>query len=134
METKKEYKFDWDKVASDIKNEYIKNNGLVDRYHKHEPVIIFNETQFPEPDTRFARYGFSVYKNIFIQWDENHDTRVLTFIDEMADVYRDLLIMCHYRKGSLMLVWKNQIPYIYTENKSVSVQEDEWYICSSVLI
>jgi hypothetical protein len=33
-------------------------------------------------------YGFSMYHGVMVQWDEDEDERVLTFIDELPEEIR----------------------------------------------
>jgi hypothetical protein len=74
-------------------------------------------------------YGYEVYKDVVIVWDEDHDPRIKNFIDDLSHDDRDNLIMCGESKGDLTLWWAYQVPESFQEKKSVSVaNNDSWNI------
>ena len=84
-------------------------------------------------------YGISIYKGVCIHWDEDYDARILVFIDSLSTAQRESLIIAQERKGSLNLVWRNEIPNDYKEDESFEVGTkdggyDVWNIFTSVKI
>jgi len=73
-------------------------------------------------------YGYEVYKDVVIAWDEDRDTRIKTFIDELSENERFNLVMCNENKGDLTLWWTDQIPEKFQSKKSVVVEGDYWNI------
>lgn len=96
-------------------------------------VAVFNEADFPNMASHCpqSECGFSVYRGVLIQWDEDRDARILTFIDEMPDVIRSHLLVAQEHEGSLGLVWRNVVPKNYAEGDDTIVEEDVWSISSS---
>ena len=76
-------------------------------------------------------YGFSIYRGILIGWDEDYDTRIFRFIDEMTKADRRGLIGAAEHNGRLFLLWKNLVPYKYGEGQQVEVLRDIWNIIFS---
>lgn len=97
-------------------------------------LVIFTDDDFPN----FASHcpqsecGFSLYKGVLIQWDEDHDERVLTLIDEMPDFIRDQLLVVQEHEAILGFIWMGRVPSGYEENHSIDVEGDIWHISKSI--
>ena len=78
----------------------------------------------------------SVYKGVLVFWDEDYDTRVLTFIDDLGRERRKLLVAVMETEATLTLVWDVKRPEMIPlrEGEYVEVEGDRWYICKSVLL
>jgi len=77
-------------------------------------------------------YGWSKYNNVYVIWDEDYDTRILSFIDNYDgdnEKYKyDNLIACSEHKGSIMLMFYGFVPFEYAKGKSIDICGDSWYI------
>jgi hypothetical protein len=59
--------------------------------------------------------GFSLYKGVLIQWDEDQDERILKFIDQMPVEIRSRLLVAQEHEAALALLWKDSVPPGYEE-------------------
>jgi len=79
--------------------------------------------------------GFSLYKGILIQWDEDTDDRIIRVIDELPKNVLDRILVIQEHEGSINFVWKNYIPYGYDEMCSINVPDgDIWSIGESKVL
>ena len=62
-------------------------------------------------------HGISTYHEVIVVWDEDYDTRVLLFIDDLPYYIKKELFAVHEREGHLILVWKDKIPNRYFGDK-----------------
>jgi hypothetical protein len=58
-------------------------------------------------------YEFSFYKGVIVQWDEDRDTRILLFIDEMDINDRLELLLVTESEGVISFLWNSCIPSKY---------------------
>jgi len=80
--------------------------------------------------------GFSLYQGVLVQWDEDRDTRVLTFIDQLSDEARSSLLVVQEHEGCLGLVWKDAVPDGYDPNEFY-VEDgvcDQWSVTNVIVI
>lgn len=76
--------------------------------------------------------GSCYHEGVFVQWDEDHDERVLGFIESIPPDIRKSLIVIQEHKAILGLIWKNEVPIQYQEGGDLSAPDgDVWYIGSS---
>ncbi len=75
--------------------------------------------------------GFSIYRGVLVQWDEDHDERVLTVLDQMPPHILDQLIITQEHEGGICFVWKGAVPKGYQEGDSVDGEGDDWVILES---
>lgn len=73
-------------------------------------------------------YGFSIYRGVLIQWDEDEDERILTFIDQIPAKVRCELSIVQAHEGGLGLVWCNGVPAGYEVGKEFEVEGDFWVV------
>jgi hypothetical protein len=59
-----------------------------------------------------------------VQWDEDEDERVLTFIDELPEEIRCQLAIVQEHEGSLGLIWHNSVPSGFNEGEEFEVEGD----------
>jgi hypothetical protein len=83
----------------------------------------FDRSDFP---------SFTVYRGLMVFFDEDQDTRILTFIDDLSIKVRQKLFAVGEREGSITLVWNCRPPTRYEEGKSLDVCGDTWYVFQSV--
>ena len=79
-------------------------------------------------------HGFSVYKDVLIQWDEDYDERVCEFIDDLNPRIRRRLISVQEREGNLALLWDESVPSTYAKGNGVDVAGDYWTIEESIVL
>jgi len=76
--------------------------------------------------------GFSVYRGVIVQWDEDHDERVLDILDNMSAWILELLLVVQEHEANIEFVWKGAIPKDYQEGVEVGPNDgDSWIISSS---
>jgi len=79
-----------------------------------------------------ADCGFSLYRGVLVQWDEDHDDRVLRVLDDMKAKHLDKLLVVQEHEGCIAFVWRGSIPFYYREGECiVEPTGDVWNITSS---
>jgi hypothetical protein len=70
--------------------------------------FVFLERDFPNHATHCnqAECGFSVRRNILIQWDEDRDLRILFVIDGLPQFLCDQIVLMQEHEGGLSILWK----------------------------
>lgn len=70
------------------------------------------------PTLRFSDFadiddgcGFSVYRDILVFWDDDHDGRIFDALDNMDPVCRSYLIAVRERKAQLYFLWDGREPH-----------------------
>lgn len=76
-------------------------------------------------------YGFTMYRGVLIQWDEDEDRRILTFIDQLPDKVCCRLSIVQEHEGCLGLVWYNEVPAGYEVGREFEVEGDFWVVQES---
>lgn len=97
-----------------------------------EQLPVFTVDELPLPFKYSDSY--SIYRNILIQWDDDHDNRILDFVDDMTESHRQELLVINERKGTISFLWKKDIPSIYADDSMGGVESrdgDYWSIYSS---
>lgn len=77
-------------------------------------------------------HTFTIYKGLIVFFDDDQDTRVLTFIDDLSIKIRQKLFAVGESEGSLTLVWNCHPPKKYEEEEQVHCCGDDWHVCTSV--
>jgi hypothetical protein len=95
--------------------------------------FVFYETDLPGMATHCpqAQCGFSLYKNVLVQWDEDHDERIFAILDEMDLQLLDRLLVVQEHKGSVAMIWSNSVPAEFAEGQELFVGGDVWYVVQS---
>ncbi len=98
-------------------------------------LTVFHDADFPNMASHCpqSQCGFSIYKGVLVQWDEDEDERILTFIDQLPEGIRVQLLVAQEHEASLGLVWRESIPSGYAESQSFTVDSDTWDLNSSKL-
>lgn len=111
------------------------SNGIK-RTASWSPVAIFYKTDFPNMATHEPQEtcGYSLYKGVLVQWDEDHDTRTLMLLDAMSVPVREQLLIVQEHEGQVAFVWNYDVPEGYEQGQSVEVAMDSWYISSSYAV
>ena len=77
-----------------------------------------------------------MYKGVLVQWDEDHDKRVLQVIDEMPDYARMACLAVQEHEGSISFLWADFVPAGYEDydkgGKGIDVPDgDVWSVMDS---
>ena len=99
-------------------------------------LITFRESDLPNManSCKQSECGFSLYRGVLVQWDEDHDERVLSMIDEMPVGVVARLLVVQEHKGGVAFLWEEEVPAGYEEGKTVYGEGDPWYIASSIAL
>ena len=98
-------------------------------------ITIFDVDDLPNMGAgmRGFSYGFTMYRGVLVQWDEDKDERVLTFINQLPARVRCRLAIVQEHEGSLGLVWHTSVPSGYEVGEEFEVEGDFWVIQKSHL-
>lgn len=72
-------------------------------------------------DIPTARCGFSLYKGVLILWDEDHDDRIFSWIDQ----YGSGCVSVHEHEATMTIVWNGRDD---TRPTGYSVCGDFWTV------
>jgi len=75
--------------------------------------------------------GHTIYRGIFIAWDEDHDGRILRWIDGLPEPERARLLVASESKAELRLLWSGTPPSGIDDGDSVRVMYDSWVVRES---
>lgn len=102
-------------------------SGYMDIEYKGQKIAVIKSRRSGN------KYGMSRYRNVIAVWDEDYDTRVLTFIDDfLSDTTQRMnLIAAHEAEGTLELLFFGFIPDEFREGKTVECENDVWTIIKS---
>lgn len=96
-------------------------------------ITVFYDDDFPNMASHCYQWecGYSIHRGVLVQWDEDHDVRILEFIDGLPDDIRSELLVAQEHEASLALLWRGEVPERYAAGKTVDVHNDTWDISSS---
>jgi len=97
-------------------------------------VIAVRYRDLPRMENGKEECGFTIYRGIVVRWDEDYDTRILDFIDDMKPEHAMELMAVQEHEGSIAFRWKSYIPDGFEEGQGVEVRNDYWSICESTII
>lgn len=97
-------------------------------------LVLFFESDLPNMASHCPQSdcGFSLYKGVLIQWDEDQDERILKFIDLIPDAIRSRLLVAQEHEASVALLWKDSVPADYREGAEWQVDGDIWHVTESI--
>jgi hypothetical protein len=82
-----------------------------------------------------------IYRGVVVQWDEDHDERVLGVLDEMPESIRRELIVAQEHEGGIAFIWRDWVPARYQEYQDdgddtgiIAPDGDYWSITSSIAV
>lgn len=55
--------------------------------------------------TDIERYGFTLYRNNMIIWDEDYDSRIIAFADDLAEYHEIENWILYENQGTLRIFW-----------------------------
>ena len=105
-----------------------------------ESILVFYDSDLPSMASHCeqSECGFSLYRGVLVQWDEDQDRRILTWIDSLSESDRENLIIAQEHKASLSLRWKWAVPEGLEENKALDIPDKEggsfWNIAESSVL
>ena len=96
-------------------------------------VTLFHDADFPNMASHCpqSKCGFSIYKGVLVQWDEDEDERILTFIDQLPEGIRIQLLVAQEHEGLLGFLWRAGIPKGFESGGNFKVEGDEWNVWES---
>jgi hypothetical protein len=99
-----------------------------------QPITVFYASDLPNMATHCSQEecGFSLYRAVLVQWDEDEDSRVLKFIDNLPDNIRNELLVIQEHEAGLGLLWKTHVPVGYEEGREFEIDGDIWHTNSSI--
>lgn len=71
--------------------------------------------------------GYSIYRGVLVQWDEDHDDRVLRLLDELSVKIIEQLLVVQEHEGAVCFIWKGKTPRGYEEGADFIVKGDVWF-------
>jgi len=97
-------------------------------------IVVFHATDLPNMATHCPQEecGFSLYKGVLVQWDEDEDARILSFIDALDETTRANLLVTQEHEAALGLRWKGSVPEAFEADQEVEVEGDVWHVSTSV--
>jgi hypothetical protein len=72
-----------------------------------------------------------VYRGILVFFDEDKDTRVLQFIDDLPQGIEKKLFAIGERKAGLTMVWRGKVPYRYREGEEFECCGDLFHVAQA---
>ncbi len=82
-------------------------------------------------------YKIELYKKVILAYDCDLDERLKEAVDYVTTHSRAELLAIHECDGSLCMIWKNKVPGLFLQGKSLPITYsdgavDEWHISESV--
>lgn len=76
-----------------------------------------------------SKCGFTVYRGVLVQWDEDHDERILDLLDITPVAVLENIVAVQEHEGSIAFLWKDRPPIGYCPGDSVAPGDgDIWHI------
>lgn len=96
-------------------------------------LAVFYDDDLPNMASHRPQWecGYSIYRGVLVQWDEDHDMRILEFIDGLSEAVRAELLVVQEHEASLALLWRDHVPERYAVGKIIDVYDDTWDIVTS---
>jgi hypothetical protein len=97
-------------------------------------VAVFYEGDLPHMASgcEQSACGFSLYQGILVIWDEDQDTRVLDFIDNLLPEAQEQLLVVQEHEGCIRFVWDHYCPHEC--EGEIEVRNDSWCVESSLVL
>lgn len=74
-----------------------------------------------------------IYRGVVVQWDEDHDERIITMLDKMKPEVIKYLAAVQEHEASLEMIWYDRIPEGWRDG-GIEVEGDYWSITESRVI
>lgn len=99
-------------------------------------VLAIRYDELPSMDNGHSqRSMFSLYRGVIVCWDEDYDTRILDFIDDLDEFNSRGLIAVQEHEGSIAFRWNGRIPSRLRQGNCITVRDgDVWSIYESISI
>lgn len=79
--------------------------------------------------------GFSLYRGVLIQWDEDGDERILEAIDIVPDDLRQYLLVVQGHEGHIEMLWNFRVPPQFVNGKELELSDNDiWTITSKAVM
>ncbi len=84
-------------------------------------------------DLADLEHGQSYYKGVLIIWDEDHDERVIKFIDKLSDNEKSCMIAVHEHKGYVDIMCHP--PHCaFSNGQTFNIMGDIWTIHTVLIL
>lgn len=111
---------------TDGKNAEQTKEIILRRFHPWQIVKGVHLLESDMPSSH--KYGYSIYKGVLVQWDEDRDTRVLQMLNELPERIINMLIAVHEHEGGLFLIWKDHKPVWSCLNGHGITVDGDWWV------
>ena len=101
------------------------------RIDEMTPVFLLSDLPNMATHCSQESCGFSLYRGVLVQWDEDRDNRVFTLIDNMPEDEREILLVVQEHEGCVAFVWSCPPPPKYDTGNQIEVESDLWSITDS---
>ncbi|HPA20382.1 MAG TPA: hypothetical protein PLU30_21710 [Verrucomicrobiae bacterium] len=93
-------------------------------------IAVFFDDDLPNMASHCDQWecGYSLHRGVLVQWDEDHDVRILEFIDGLPEDVHPELLVAQEHEASLSLLWKDRPAARYAVGNTVDLHDDTWYI------
>lgn len=81
--------------------------------------------------SQWTRYGISIHRGVIVVWDEDRDTRVLTWLELQPCEVVDALVAVEESEGCLTLLWRDHVYQGYEVGKVLDADLDCWAVIES---
>jgi len=91
---------------------------------------VFYENDFPNMASHKNQSdcGFSIYRGVLVQWDEDQDERVLQLLDELPAWVVDRVLVVQEHEGTVEFLCKTKVPQPIKPGTTVHVGDDVWCV------
>jgi hypothetical protein len=82
----------------------------------------------PEQLSEFANFehGFSIYRDLIVVWDRDHDVRILKVVDERFPIGSQRPLAVNEHKGTLSLLWNDRDDVPFEGSLDIHAEGDWW--------
>ena len=77
--------------------------------------------------------GYSVYRGVIVVWDDDHDERILYFLDCQSAEVLDQLLVVGEHEGGVSFLWERMVPVGYENGSELLAIDDMWHVQSSTV-
>ena len=97
-------------------------------------MITFNLSDLPNMASHCHQdvCGFSLHRGVLVQWDEDHDERVIGVLDQMPISVIERLIAVQEHEGCISFVWSGSVPCGYEDDgEGITAPDGDWWCIQS---
>jgi hypothetical protein len=76
---------------------------------------------------------FSIYKNVLVHWDEDHDDRVLQWLNELPEQVIEKLVYVRECEGCVNFIWSDLLPEPPYQD-GFEIEGDFWTVNNAIVL